>query len=168
MAVINNDVEKIKIMIRTEKNNEKRQNIRNNAFLFASEWGKLKIVQAMKEDGVDVNKRSSLKDKLTGLMWAAWNGHYDVAMYLLENRADIHMKAENKNRTPFFFASQSGNSNIVLELLKRGADVNTFDYQKITPLMNAVRNKDDKMIDILLSRDADPRRIGDNYKIIES
>ncbi|MCC7125484.1 MAG: ankyrin repeat domain-containing protein [Acidobacteria bacterium] len=63
---------------------------------FAIRQGSLASVKTMIENRADVNQRV-LADGTPALVLAIINGHYDMAMYLLENGADPNASGENGN-----------------------------------------------------------------------
>jgi uncharacterized protein len=70
------------------------------ALHFAARQGGLRTVQALVEAGVDVN-HASPGDKTTPLVIAIINGHFDVAMHMLEHGADPAL-ANTAGVTPLY------------------------------------------------------------------
>ncbi len=62
-----------------------------SALHYAARDGLMATVQALVESGADVNKINPV-DKSTALVTATANGHYDIAKYLLDHRADPNLK----------------------------------------------------------------------------
>ena len=57
----------------------------------------------------------------TPLHWAAYNGHEEVAAYLLSlKEVDVNAQ-DNEGQTPLFLATFYGNTRIVRRLLMKGA-----------------------------------------------
>jgi len=63
--------------------------------LYAARQGNLETVRAFLDAGVDINQISA--DKTTPLMMAVINGHFDLAMYLLQRGANPKMATDRKS-----------------------------------------------------------------------
>ena len=72
-------------------------------------------------------------DERTALRAAAWGGHEEVVLKLLEYGANVN-KADKEGRTPLIAASYMGHGEIVRHLLARGADINHEDIDGRTAL----------------------------------
>jgi ankyrin repeat protein len=55
---------------------------------------KIKKIKKLLQQKIDVNVRDSCA--YTPLHWAAWNGHIEVVMLLIENGADVHAVNNDK------------------------------------------------------------------------
>ena len=88
-----------------------------------------------------VNARDS--DASTPLHCAAWKGHVDVAVALLDAGADLQAKNENGHwgDTPLHAAAH-GNQRAIAELLiARGADIHALNTGGRTPLAETAAHK---------------------------
>ena len=90
-----------------------------------------------KENPDYVNARNN--SGITPLMITCYNGHMNVATYLVEHGANIHLQDEDGD-TCLHFAAQRGHVEVVSQLLAVGAKenpdyVNARDNSGITPLM---------------------------------
>ncbi len=146
------------------------------ALKMAVDRGELDLVRFLLDNGADVNAR--LKDGSTPLMWATIPGREEVAKLLLSRGADVHAKAKNDS-TALTWAALVGNADLEIllrthgaemtlslavilrdtreaqRLLHEGADVNARDEYGRSPLMDAAKNGDLKMVRLLVANQAD-------------
>jgi hypothetical protein len=99
---------------------------------------------------------TELEDQL--IHAAALNELADVRALLVKG-ADVNAH-DHADSTPLYYAVRSGNrkvgdSAVVEELLKRGANPNLSLSCRLTPLMNAVDRHDVKIVQLLLAHGAD-------------
>ncbi len=138
---------------------------------------KINNLQAANESikqGADVNAID--QNKNTPLMIAAQNGHTEMVQILLKSKAKFTAKnAHNKTASdlaktqetkeilerftyPYSFvlftAIRSNDLKFAAESIEKGADVNTIDQNKNTPLMVAAQNGKTEMVQILLAKGA--------------
>ncbi|KAL6916491.1 hypothetical protein ACHAP8_007090 [Fusarium lateritium] len=99
--------------------------------------------------------------KLTGLHVAAAIGFRDLVSALLDNGYAEDMNTyDDLDNQPLHFAAHNGKSEIVEELLNRGADIDAAKERRaITPLGMAAQSGDVKIMAQLLQRGADPNAI---------
>jgi ankyrin repeat protein len=90
----------------------------------------------------------------TPLHWAAAEGHKDVVLILLVNKADVNARSNN-GATPLKSAALRGRTEIVEILLAHGADVNAKDNEGETALQNAAFRGHEEIVQLLLSAKAD-------------
>src|SRR5439155_19939444 len=88
----------------------------------ASRVGSLASVKALLVRGANVRGKDDRREQ-TALMWAAAEGHADVAQVLVEVGADLRARLAS-GFTPLLFAVREGRADVVRVLLKAGADVN--------------------------------------------
>jgi uncharacterized protein len=69
---------------------------------FAARQGSVDSVRALLDAGADINQRSA-GDRITPIVLATLNGHFDLAMLLLERGADPNL-AEDNGVTPLYAA----------------------------------------------------------------
>ncbi|MFZ2854439.1 MAG: ankyrin repeat domain-containing protein [Rhodocyclaceae bacterium] len=114
-----------------------RLNIRNRdgdtALRTAAFTGKLPFVQRLVEAGAEVNMYG-----WSPLAYAAFNGHADVAAYLLKRGAEINAVTENGS-TALLLAVRNGHQAAVDILLKHEADPNIATERDETALDWAVK-----------------------------
>ena len=93
------------------------------------------------------------EDGYTALHRASYNGHIDVAEYLISSGGDIHARTED-GWQPLHCACRWNKVDIASLLLQNGADVNTLTNGRQTPLHLAACNNRAKMtLELLLIRD---------------
>ncbi|XP_064325418.1 DNA-binding protein RFXANK isoform X2 [Phalacrocorax carbo] len=90
----------------------------------------------------------------TPLIWAAAFGEIETVRHLLEWGADPHALAKERE-SALSLASMGGYTDIVIMLLERNVDINTYDWNGGTPLLYAVRGNHVKCVEALLARGAD-------------
>lgn len=96
----------------------------------------------------------SAKDEQYGqtpLEIAAFNGHKDVAEFLLANKADVNAKAKNGS-TALHLAAAKGDAGIVELLLANNADVNALDNEGWSPMHSAVFWSQKETADLLAAK----------------
>ena len=116
-------------------------------------------VKTLARAGADVNAKEAWSGQ-TALMWAAADGDSAMAATLLELGADLHARS-NGGTTPFHFAVRKGDMRTVQTMLAAGADVNdkrSGDFA--TPLLIAIINGHEDLVDVLLDKGADPNTEG--------
>lgn len=128
---------------------------------YAAEKGKYNIAKALIEKGADVN----IKDNIdwTPLHHAASNGKAAVAKLLIEHGANVNAKGgievvsgRKRNETPLHEASRYNHIEIVKVLVEHGANINEKNFEKITPLHEAVKHyESEKMVEYLISKGAE-------------
>ncbi len=130
-----------------------RLNARNRsgetALSIAAFGGKLAYVQRLVEAGADVNFYG-----WPPLTYAAFNGHHEIADYLLKRGAEINAKTENGS-TALFFAARNGHTEVVRLLLAHEADPMIANQNDETAVDAAIKGKHDDSLALL--RDAGGR-----------
>lgn len=90
------------------------------------------------------------RDGFTPLQLACYFNHEDVALYLLEQGADVSLVSQNGMTIQALHAAAThGNPVIVRALLERGADPNARQMDDYTPMAEAKQNNDEKLIELL-------------------
>jgi ankyrin repeat protein len=128
----------------------------------ASRTGKPGAVRALLDRGAMVDAAEHRGQ--TALMWAAAEGHAEVARLLLDAEADPLARLPS-GFTPLFFASREGRPEVARLLIDAGADVNESmrpdssgrsPARGYSPLMLAVENGHFELAAALLDLGADP------------
>ncbi len=120
-----------------------------SALLGAVEGGHFKLVKQLLENGTPYNEQSIY------LHIAAYTGHLDIVLLLLEHNADIHLKDINGS-TALHYAISKGNAmgthnaEIARILLKLNADPNAKNNFGETPLNWVIKTRNVKMLRLLL------------------
>ena len=97
-----------------------------------------KIAEFLIAHDVDVNARD-LESNMTALMFAAMCGENGIIKQLLDLGADVNM--ENDHETAFTLSIRYRQKESAKLLLQSGATVKTIDRKDITPVVNAIFNK---------------------------
>jgi len=128
------------------------------ALMLASYIGNLDIADKLIDAGADVNAIETFRHQ-TALMWAAAENHPDVVDLLIANGADVHVKAvaddwprqmTSEPRAQFrptgglnalLYATRSGCYRCTVAIVEAGVDINQPNPDGVTPLLNAIDNK---------------------------
>jgi ankyrin repeat protein len=102
----------------------------------------------------DINARGG--SHVTPLHAALYQGHLEVALFLLEHDADMNARGY-QDSTPLHLAAASkhGDTKFLRVLLDRGADPNSQNSMRKTPLFIALENKRLETARLLLEHGAD-------------
>lgn len=117
--------------------------------------GQLDEVRALIDGGVSPNVSDA--QQRTPMMWAAFNGHEPIVVFLLEQGADS-TRIDEKGRTALMYAAAGPNYKLV-DLLARqeGARIDLQDRDDgFTALMFAASQGQAKVVEVLLGHGADP------------
>ncbi len=112
-------------------------------------------MQALLDGGFNVNQKS--KKGLTPLLVSLMSGNVEMAKFLIDNGADVNMRTKKHGTTPLMYALwKSCRKDLIKTLLFHGADVNSRDSIKKTPLHYARLCSDRSVFLYLLKEGADP------------
>ena len=119
--------------------------------LFKAAW--TDDVSTLRDMDIDVN----LKDTVgrTSLHIAAEKGNTDVAMFLIENGANVNVADVNGNTPLVFIINKTGNLKVIQRLLEKGARVNVQNRTGETALMYAAWHGHSVIVQLLLENRAD-------------
>lgn len=96
-------------------------------------------------------------DGFTPLQLACFFGHEAVALWLIEQGADVTAVAQNNMRiTPVHAAAAKANLAVLRALLQKGSDVNATQQRNFTALHEAARTNNVAMAQLCLEFGADP------------
>ncbi|MBM3769899.1 MAG: hypothetical protein FJW27_01140 [Acidimicrobiia bacterium] len=127
--------------------------------MHAARSSKVDAVEALVRAGANVNAKETWNGQ-TVLMWAAAEGDSAMVSALLKIGADLHARS-NGGTTPFVFAVRKGDVRTVQAMLAAGADVNEKRPGDLaTPLLVAIINGHEDLVDLLLDKGADPNAEG--------
>ncbi|KAL8177606.1 UNVERIFIED_CONTAM: hypothetical protein K2H54_014314 [Gekko kuhli] len=105
------------------------------------------LKENLQKDEHLVNKPD--KRGFTPLMWASAFGEIETVRCLLELGADPHALAHQRE-SALSLASTGGYTGIVVLLLEKNVDINSYDWNGGTPLLYAVRGNHGKCVETLL------------------
>ncbi len=111
---------------------EKKEELNKMLWSKAAE-GRVRDVERLLKAGADVNSHWSDHGE-TALMYAAENGHMELAEMLIEYGADVNI---NTFRSALAWAARQGHKDVVELLIANGADVNAKARDKQTVLTEA-------------------------------
>ena len=123
----------------------------NEILWAASTSGSIELVQAMLDEGVDVNAVNLGGSR--ALEYAAYRGHAAIVSLLFERGADLNYVGSMWNAIQA--AARQGHQEVVQILLDHGADINTLGIRYRTPLWEAAENQQSSMMRFLFSKGAD-------------
>ena len=106
-----------------------------SAIHLASYYGEVAIIQALVEEGVDVNQIPE-GGGLGPLHWSVYNNHRNLFDYLLDIGADVNLQANGiyYSRTPLHFAVSGDRQYMIKRLLDANADILAKDKEGRSPL----------------------------------
>jgi len=162
-ALLNNDVKMAKIFFTKDLVNELDYN-GDTLLMYAAIGGCNEMVPILLQSGAEIDKRTY--QGMTALMFAAQYGSTAVAVSLLNENANIDATC-NSGRTALMFAIQRENRDVAKILINRGAQINQQETTvRANALILAIGNKNEAMLDILLSKNADIHQI--NHKGLDA
>jgi hypothetical protein len=123
----------------------------------AAKENNLYMTNYLLHHGANPNKPTSEPDfpkAMTPIHFAAEYCALEVLETLLEHGADPHIPSTS-GATPFYRACRGGNLDIVKRLKGCGCDINVRTWDNWTPMIEAVENDHESIVDILIEWDAD-------------
>ena len=114
----------------------------------------VEIIKVAAARGFDLRKGPS--SGLPFLHTAAVAGKAEVLNYLLDQGTDINVKDSFRKGTALVWAVSMGQVASARDLTRRGADVNARDVIDATPLLLAVEKGYEDLVELFLSKGADP------------
>lgn len=120
----------------------------------AAEKGDLKVVKAMLAKSPKlVDSRN--EDGRTALQLAAWNKQKAIVSVLLKKGADVNLKSEKNKRSPLHYACRGKEDlELVKMLIAAGAEIDSHEIDKETPLYYASYNGQLEVVKLLLGKGA--------------
>jgi ankyrin repeat protein len=172
-AVKLGDVDLVRMLLDAHADPNSHNQDNQTALMLASNLGSLKIAELLVSHGANVNTVESFRGQ-TALMWAAGENHPEIVDLLLSHHADVKVRAkyddwprqmtsepraqfrQTGGLTALLYATRSGCYRCAVAMVKAGADVNQPNPDGITPLINALDNRDYDIANFLLDKGAKP------------
>lgn len=125
VAMQENSVKTVDYLINVKGIDLDQANLTNETpLMFAALYGQLPEVKILVDQKqVPVNRAG-----WTPLHYASTNGHYDIALFLLDKGATVDAPSPNET-TPMMMAIRAGNIQLVRLFLDRGADIRIRNQQ---------------------------------------
>ena len=116
-----------------------KNNYGDTAIALAALEGHLECIQLLVKAGTDTNPT----DSWTPLNYAAFNGHLDIAVFLLEHGAQVDARAPN-GMTSLMLAARNGHLPLVKLLLLNHADISikTIEGKTAADIANAANHSE--------------------------
>ncbi|MDX9905428.1 MAG: ankyrin repeat domain-containing protein [Bacteroidales bacterium] len=112
------------------------------------------IARFLLERQADINHQNLAG--MTPVMIALDSSYSDLSLYLISQQ-DLKVNiTDTAGYTALFYAVRSGKSNLLEQLLKRGADPNIADRSGATPLLYGCAAENTQMVNLLLDYHANP------------
>ena len=174
LATRNGHLETVKFLEKAGADVNKAIEKGRSPLLLASSEGHFEIVKFLYEAGAYINIADD--DGKTAILEASCKGHFEIVKFLETVGADVN-KADEDGRPPVWWASEKGHSKIVdflgninlrlctacergdvevvKSLLSKGADKNSVNDDKKTPLVAAAENGHLETVQVLVGAGAD-------------
>jgi ankyrin repeat protein len=167
------DVDLVRMLLDAHADPNSPNQDNQTALMLVSSLGSLKIAQLLIGHGANVNAVESFRGQ-TALMWAAGEDHPEIVDLLLAHHANVKLRAkyddwprqmtsepraqfrQTGGLTALLYATRSGCYRCAVSIVKAGADVNQPNPEGITPLINALDNRDYDIANFLLDKGANP------------
>ena len=172
-AVKVNDLELVRMLLDAHADPNSANQDGQSALMLAASLGSLEIAELLIAKGAGVNALETYRGQ-TALMWAAAEKHPDLVTLLLAHHADFKVRAKYDDwsrqitsepraqfrptggLTALLYATRSGCLACAQALVKAGADVNQPNPDGVTPLINAIDNRNFDIAMFLLDQSANP------------
>lgn len=121
----------------------------NNAFFYAARAGNMKMMQFLKEEGIDYNAKNSAGEN--AVLYASHGTRggspsYETFRYLARLGLEINASNEKGENPLLLSARNNKNFEVIDYLINMNIDVNAMDYLGTTPLLNAVQGNTTEII----------------------
>ena len=161
IAAMNGKIEVVNYLLQKQANINLKSSLGETALFIAVKNGKLAAVQKLVENGAEVNGKNT-SEGLTALHVAAAHEYTDMIEYLIEKKATVDVKSNNKSKnnlfvsiTPLALAASAGKTKAVEALVKRGANIHEKNgYLDLTALHLAASKGHQNVVVWLLDHNA--------------
>ena len=125
----------------------------NTPLHYAARKGYLHIIRAIISKGGNINAQNNKKE--TPIITAILNDQFDAAIYLTDQK-DINLGlGDMKKRSPMHHAVLKNNESLINHLLKKNAPFDLPDKDGNTPLILALKDSQQTIVQTLFSNGAD-------------
>ncbi len=172
-AVKLGDAELVRLLLDAGADANSPNQDNQTALMLAASVGSLDIAQLLIQHGADVKAVERFRGQ-NALMWAAAGNYPDIVDLLIARGADVTLRARDDDwprqmtsepraqfrqtggLTALLYATRSGCYRCAVTLVKAGADVNRPNPDGVTPLINALDNRNFDIAMFLLDQGANP------------
>jgi ankyrin repeat protein len=172
-AVKLSDIELVRMLLDAHADPNSPNLDGETALMLAASVGSAEIARLLVAKGASINAVENFRGQ-SALMWAAAESHPDIVDLLLAHHADVKLRAKSDDwqrqmtsepraqfrqtggLTALLYASRSGCLQCAVAIVTAGADVNQPNPDGITPLINAIDNRNYDIAMFLLDKGASP------------
>ncbi|KAM4851727.1 fibronectin type 3 and ankyrin repeat domains protein 1 isoform 2-T2 [Thomomys bottae] len=145
----------VKILISNGTDVNMKNGSGKDSLMLACYEGHLDVVKYLRRHGASWEARDL--GGCTALHWATDGGHCPVIEWMIKEGCEVDVMDTGSGWTPLMRVSAvSGSQKVASILIDAGANVNVRDKDGKTPLMVAVLNNHEQLVQLLLDRGADP------------
>ncbi|XP_020603898.1 palmitoyltransferase ZDHHC17-like isoform X2 [Orbicella faveolata] len=119
-----------------------------------------RCLELVDKEGVDVNTLD--KENVSALHWAAINNRIRIAEYFVSKGAVVDQKGGILNATPLHWAVRQGHLEMIVFLMKHGADPSSLDIEGCSCLHVAVQHSQMGAVAYLISKGMDVDQLDRN------
>lgn len=165
------DVELVRLLLDNGADPDSPNQDNQTALMLASTIGSLEIAKLLIEHDAKVNEVEKFRGQ-TALMWAAAGNYPDIVELLIAHGAEVTLRAAHDDwprqmtsepraqfrqtggLTALLYATRSGCYRCAVAIVEAGADINQPNPDGITPLINALDNRNFDIAMYLLDKGA--------------
>jgi ankyrin repeat protein len=167
------DVELVRLLLDNGADPDSPNQDNQTALMLASNIGSLEIATLLIEHDAKVNEVEKFRGQ-TALMWAAAGNYPDIVELLIKHGAEVTLRAvhddwprqmtsepraqfrQTGGLTALLYATRSGCYRCAVAIVEAGADINQPNPDGVTPLINALDNRNFDIAMYLLDKGAKP------------
>ena len=148
VAILNRENAVAIRLIRNGFNIEFLGNYGHTALMCATVRQIYPIIEFLVRKNVDLDKQTT-DSGMSAIMFAAMKCDFKAFKILFEAGANIHL-LNKKNQSVLSFAAKNGCFEMVSKLIQKGVNVNQKDEYGYNPLVGAVINQHEKIVELLV------------------